>query len=43
MIAQSISYIETDFSTALETHAEYRLRTHVPRKRNSLRRLLALS
>jgi len=43
MIATQLTYIESDFTTALETHAEYRLRTYVPRKRRSLRRLLALS
>jgi len=42
MIASTLSYIESDFTTALETHAEYRLRRYVPRKRNALRRLLAL-
>ena len=42
MIASTLSYIESDFTTALETHAEYRLRTYVPRKRKALRRLLAL-
>jgi hypothetical protein len=43
MIAPSFSYIETDFTDAAETHAEYRLRTYVPRKRSTLRRLLALA
>jgi hypothetical protein len=43
MIAPSFHYIETDFADALETHAEFRLRTYVPRKRTALRRLLALS
>ena len=43
MLATSLTYIETDFAHSLETHAEYRLRTYVPRKRSTLRRLLALS
>jgi hypothetical protein len=42
MLTPAVNYIESDFTTALETHAEYRLRTYVPRKRNALRRLLAL-
>ena len=43
MIATQLTYIESDFSHALETHAEFRLRTYQPRKRTGLRRLLALS
>jgi hypothetical protein len=43
MLATTLTYIETDFAHALETHAEYRHRTFVPRKRNALRRLLALA
>jgi hypothetical protein len=43
MPATALTYIESDFSHALETHAEYRTRTCVPRKRSALRRFLALS
>ena len=43
MLATTFNYIESDFSHSLETHAEYRTRTFVPRKRSALRRLLAFS
>jgi hypothetical protein len=43
MLVTTLNYIESDFSHGLETHAEYRARTYVPRKRSTLRRLLALS
>jgi hypothetical protein len=43
MIATQLTYIESDFSHELETHAEFRLRTALPRKRTGLRRLLAFA
>jgi hypothetical protein len=39
----TVAYIESDFAHAAETCAEYRHRTHVPRKHLRLRRLLGLS
>jgi hypothetical protein len=43
MLATTLTYIESDFANALETHDEYRHRTFVPRKRTGLRRLLAFA
>jgi hypothetical protein len=43
MLATTLTYIESDFASALETHAEYRHRTFQPRKQRRLRRLLGLS
>jgi hypothetical protein len=43
MLSTTLNYIESDFTHALETHAEYRRRTFVPRKHRGLRRLLALA
>ena len=42
MVAPTLSYIESDFTDALETCDEYRKRTARPRK-SRMRRLLALS
>jgi len=42
MVAPTLSYIETDFTDALETCDEYRKRMSPPRK-GRMRRLLTLS
>jgi hypothetical protein len=43
MTTPTLEYIETDFAHALETAAQYRRRTALPRKQRRLRRLLALA
>ena len=43
MLATTLNYIESDFTSSTETCVEFRRRTALPRKHRRLRRLLALS